>query len=143
MKRHEEIKQQCAQILNYYYVLSRTELILNTNERIDVIGYFNNNVYSGPDIGIEVERTNDLQHDTIKLPKTGSFQLRIIVSGNYDTSPLGPIIDISGKDVYVVKRPDRDITFELKIREFTKQNNKTWFTEFMAQHKIKRKDYQL
>lgn len=127
MGRHEEIKRLCARILDYYYANSDTEYLLNSNERIDVVGYFNNK--REPTIGIEVELSSDYQHDAAKLARTYSFQLRIIVSERLDTLSLGPITKASDKEIYVVSPPDRDMSFEEKIREFTKQGNRPWFNK--------------
>jgi hypothetical protein len=125
MERHEQIKQQCVDILNYYYVVPDTEFTLGTNERIDVVGYSKNR--NEPDIGIEVELSSDFQHDASKLARTSSFQLRLIVTDHPDTLSLGKSIDIKGKIVDVIPLPDNDITFEKKIREYTNLNKMQWF----------------
>ncbi len=128
MDRHEEIKQQCVQILNYYYVLPDTEFTLDTKERVDVVGYFKNK--STPDIGIEVELSSDFQHDAAKLAKTPSFQWRLIVTDHPDTLSLRPAANVNGKSIEIVRPPDEEVAFEAKIREFTNQNKRTWFNEF-------------
>jgi len=53
MYRHDQIKQLCVQILNYYYILPDTGFTLDNNEKIDVVSYSKNEEY--PDIGIEIE----------------------------------------------------------------------------------------
>ena len=128
MDRHEEIKQQCVQILNYYYVLPDTEFPLDTKERVDVVGYFKNKI--APDVGIEVELSSDFQHDAAKLAKTPSFQWRLIVTDHPDTLSLRPAANVNGKSIEIVRPPDEEVAFEAKIREFTNQNKRTWFNEF-------------
>ncbi len=128
MDRHEEIKQQCVQILNYYYVLPDTEFPLDTKERVDVVGYFKNKI--APDVGIEVELSSDFQHDAAKLAKTPSFQWRLIVTDDPDTLSLRPVTNVNGKSIEIVRPPDEEVAFEAKIREFTNQNKRTWFNEF-------------
>lgn len=86
MNKHEEIKKQCAQILNYYGVIADEEYNLPNNQRIDVVGYFKNK--KEPDIGIEVELTSDLAKDTSKLLGIQTLQLRIIVSDKSDALSL-------------------------------------------------------
>lgn len=131
MDRHEQIKQQCVQIMNYYYILPDTEFQLNTKERVDVVGYYKNRKV--PDIGIEVELSSGLQHDAAKLTKTTSFQWRLVVTEHPDTLLLGPTTHINGTTIEIVLPPDKDTAFETKIRELTGQNKKTWFNEFREQ----------
>lgn len=128
MDRHEQIKQHCVQILNYYYVLPDTEFQLETKERIDVVGYFKNKAV--PDIGIEVELSSDFQHDAAKLAKTPSFQWRLIVTEHPDTLSLGPVTNVNGKTIEILRPPDEEVAFETKIRELTSQDKRTWFNEF-------------
>lgn len=125
MDRHEEIKQLCVRLLNYYFIDADTEFTLYSNERVDVVGYYKNK--DNPDIGIEVERTSNFQHDAYKLAKTSSFQLRMIVTEHPDTRSMGPIASINGKPVEIVLPPDTDIAFEKRIREFTNQNDRPWY----------------
>ncbi len=127
MERHEQIKQQCVQILNYYRVEADPEFTLDTNERIDVVGYFNNK--KSPDIGIEIELSSNLQHDASKLARTESLKLKIIVTENYDTASLGSSIKSGDKTIYIVPPPDKDLAFESKIREYTGQNTRKWFNQ--------------
>ena len=134
MDRHEQIKQFCADILNYYGIFGDTEFVLPTNERVDVVGYKMHE--NEPVIGIEVELTSDLQHDASKLANTSSFQLRIIVSNISDTLSLGKTMDINGKIIHIVPPPDNDIEFEKKIREFIKQERKTWYNEWLRRIKL-------
>ncbi|MEM3872797.1 MAG: hypothetical protein QXE05_09580 [Nitrososphaeria archaeon] len=129
MDRHEQIKQQCAQILDYYYIASDTEFFLDTKERIDVVGYFRNK--NDPDIGIEVELSSGFQHDASKLSKIKSFQWRFIVTDLNDTLSLGPMIQVDGIPIEIVKPPDLDLAFETKIREITDQKSRPWFNTFM------------
>ncbi|MEM4090966.1 MAG: hypothetical protein QXQ46_09555, partial [Thermoplasmatales archaeon] len=128
MDRHEQIKQQCAQILDYYYIASDTEFFLDTKERIDVVGYFRNK--NDPDIGIEVELSSGFQHDASKLSKIKSFQWRFIVTDLNDTLSLGPMIQVDGIPIEIVKPPDLDLAFETKIREITDQKSRPWFNTF-------------
>jgi len=132
MNKHEEVKQQCAKILNYYYILSHTKSLQDHEEEVDIEGYFMEQYQ--PDIGIKVDSIpGSFQNDAAKLVKIGSFQLRIIVSQNPDTLSLGPIVNISGKDIHIVPPPDTNISFELLIREFTGQTDKMWYNEFIKQ----------
>jgi hypothetical protein len=59
MGRHEDIKELCMRILNYYYVDADTEFPIYENQRIDVVGYHKNK--ESPDVGIEVEITSHLK----------------------------------------------------------------------------------
>ncbi len=124
MERHEKIKNLCERILNYYYINADTEYQLPDNQRIDVVGYFNNK--NSPDIGIEIELSSSLQHDAAKLATTGSLKLRIIVTEHPDTL----LLDKSINGIYIVKPPDEDMAFESKIREYTGENKKNWFNQF-------------
>ncbi len=134
MDRHERIKQFCVDILNYYGVFGDTEFQLPTNERIDVVGYKQHE--NEPVIGIEVELTSDLQHDASKLANMSNLQLRLVISEHPDTLSLGTELNIKGKTIYVFAPPDKDISFEKKLREFTNQEGKTWFNEFMREIKV-------
>jgi hypothetical protein len=126
MERHEQIKQLCASILDYCLALSDTEYILDTNERIDVVGYFKNK--NIPDIGIEVELSSQFQHDASKLAKVPNFEKRLIVTDIPDTLSLGPDANINGKIIEIVPPPDKATDFEAKIREYTGKKGK-WFNE--------------
>ncbi|MEM4055588.1 MAG: hypothetical protein QW578_00900 [Thermoplasmatales archaeon] len=128
MDRHEQIIQQCARILDYYYIDSDTEFSLGTKERIDVVGYFKNK--KDPDIGIGIELSSDFQHDESKLSKIKSFQWRFIVTDLNDTLSLGPMIKVDGIPIEIVKPPDLDLAFETKIREITDQKSRPWFNTF-------------
>jgi len=134
MDDHEDIKQLCVKILNYYGILGDTEFVLPTNERVDVVGYKMHE--NEPVIGIEVELTSDLQHDASKLANTSSFQLRIIASNISDTLSLGKTMDINGKIIHIMPPPDKDIAFEKKIREFTNQEEKIWYNEWLRRIKL-------
>ena len=125
MGRHEDIKELCSRILNYYYVDADTEYPIYGDQRIDVVGYRTNKAY--PDIGIEVELTSHFQHDASKLANTSSFQLRFIVTENSDTLSMGPITKINEKVIDIVQPPDIDMSFEKKVREFTNQNDRPWY----------------
>jgi len=46
-----------------------------------------------------------------------------------DTIPLGSAINVNGVSIDILCHPDKDTSFEKKIREFTGQNNKIWFNE--------------
>ena len=116
MNKHEEIKKQCAQILNYYGVIADEEYNLPNNQRIDVVGYFKNK--KEPDIGIEVELTSDLAKDTSKLLGIQTLQLRIIVSDKSDALSLRNGT-YNGKTVEIVRPPSEDIAFEEKIRNYS------------------------
>ena len=125
MGRHEDIKELCSRILNYYYVDADTEYPIYGDQRIDVVGYRTKKAY--PDIGIEVELTSHFQHDASKLANTSSFQLRFIVTENSDTLSMGPITKINEKVIDIVQPPDIDMSFEKKVREFTNQNDRPWY----------------
>ncbi|MEM3191431.1 MAG: hypothetical protein QW292_04920 [Candidatus Parvarchaeota archaeon] len=115
--------------MDYYYIDSDTKFSLTTKERIDVVGYFKNK--KEPDIGIEVELSSDFQHDASKLSKIKSFQWRFIVTDLNDTLSLGPMIQVDGIPIEIVKPPDLDLAFETKIREITNEKNRPWFNTFM------------
>jgi hypothetical protein len=125
MGRHEDIKELCMRILNYYYVDADTEFPIYENQRIDVVGYHKNK--ESPDVGIEVEITSHFQHDASKLANVSSFQLRFIVTENSDTLSMGPITKVNEKVIDIVQPPDMDMAFEQKVREFTNQNDKPWY----------------
>jgi len=130
MDSHEQIKQLCANILDYYQAFSDTEFLIVTNERIDVVGYFKNK--NLPDIGIEVELSSHFQHDAAKLAKVPSFEKRLIVTDIPDTLSLGPYANVNGKIIEIVPPPDKTTDFEAKIREYTGKKGK-WFNESRKQ----------
>lgn len=129
MDRHEQIKQECVQILNYYYVNADTEFtLLHSNERIDVVGYYQSK--RAPDIGIEVQRTDKFQHDAAKLTNLKSLTWRFVVSEDSDTLSLGKDASINGEQIKIFLPPDQDISFEKYIREITTQTTRKWFNQF-------------
>lgn len=134
MDRHEQIKRLCVDILNYYGIFADTEFPLPSKERIDVVGYEKHE--NEPIVGIEVELTSNLQHDASKLANTPSLKLGIIISEHLDTLSLGKEINIKGKIIYILPPPDNDTAFEKKVREFTGQEGKTWFNEFLREIKV-------
>jgi hypothetical protein len=128
MERHEEIKRQCMQLLNYYNIIADSEFVLPTNERIDVVGYYKSK--NTPDIGIEVELSSSFQHDAQKLAGTKSIEWCFIVTEINDTLSLGETVIANGKTIFVFQPHDLSINFETKLREITGQWKKPWFNEF-------------
>jgi len=124
--RHEKIKSDCIDILEYYYVTPEPEFPRPTGERIDVVGYSPGK--NEPDIGIEVELTSNLSKDAQKLLNMKSLQLRIIVTENRDALSI-PQNSLGG--IIIMQPPDKDTGFEDLIREYTKQENKPWFSKYL------------
>lgn len=122
---HEKMKEICGAVMEYYFVTSDTEYTLknlNTLERIDVVGYYENK--KEPDIGIEVECTSEFQKDASKLLKVPSFKHRFIVSPNPQTLALQ-----NHTEVEIYNLPSEDsVDFERRIREITKTApDRDWF----------------
>lgn len=128
MDRHEDIKRQCVDLLNYYSIWSDTEYTIPLNQfRIDVVGYHKNK--QEPDIGIEVERTSKFQHDASKLADLPNLLWRFIITEDGETLSMGQEHRVNEKIVWILPPPDKDVKFEEKIREITNASNRKWFNE--------------
>ncbi len=129
MDRHEEIKQLCAKILEYYYIPAETEYVLPNNQRIDIVGYYKDRM-KDPDIGIEVEITSEFQKDAQKLTNP-IFNWRFIVTEDRRTLSLGDI-QLDGKSIEIVEPPDKSTVFEQIIRNIVKPDpDKKWYFDFI------------
>jgi len=133
--RHEQIKRDCMDILEYYSVTADSEFILPTRERIDVVGYSSSRKNpDDPDIGIEVELTSNLSKDAQKLLNMESLKLRIIVTEDPNS------LSISNKppgDIRIVQPHDKDTGFEDLIRKYTNQENRPWFSQSLNAQKLR------
>jgi hypothetical protein len=123
MGRHEDLKDLCCRILEYYGIACDTEFTLPNNERVDLVGYSQGNHY--PDVGIEIELTSKFQKDIERLLNMNNLKLRIIVTTDSDT--LKSTRSVSGIDIFLP--PDVDTGFQDRIREYTGADaaKKPWF----------------
>jgi hypothetical protein len=130
--RHEQIKRDCMDILEYYSVIADSEFTLPTGERIDVVGYSSSR--KDPDIGIEVELTSNLSKDAQKLLNMKSLKLRVIVTEDPNS------LSISNKppgDIRIVQPHDKDTAFEDLIRKYTNQEKRPWFSQSLNAQKLR------
>jgi len=131
LTRHEQIKRDCMDILECYFVTADSEFTLPTGQRIDVVGYSPGK--NQPDIGIEVELTSDLSKDASKLlNEMKVFQLKIIVTENPETLKMRGLL--SG--IEIVQPPDVDTSFEDLIRKYTNQENRPWCSQRLNAQKL-------